>query len=166
MRIFPKFLIPFCCLFLLTGCSDTLTDIKEAASGINNAADKAASAISQDVHSLRAIEITYNEQTFTINDLYKTILRDVQWHYEKNGETNLLRVTGTWQPTLFESFSLNVEQYENLSEIGEVEFLLHFNDNEMIEQSTSAKVKYEGNEIFSNKGQELVTYVYEYYTNR
>ena len=78
----------------LAGCSDTLGEIKDAASGINTAADEAATAISQDVHSIRAINITYNDETFTVNDLFKSILRDVQWDYERGEKTNALKVNG------------------------------------------------------------------------
>ena len=53
-------LISVISLFLI-GCSDKVNEIKEAASGINSAANKAATAISHDIHSIRAIEITHND---------------------------------------------------------------------------------------------------------
>lgn len=68
---------------LLVGCSQTLGDLKNAAAGINSKANEAATSMSLDVHSVRAVEIQFENKTFTLNDLFKNILRDVQWHYEK-----------------------------------------------------------------------------------
>lgn len=68
--------------FLLVGCGETMTDIKDAVSGINSKANEAAQALGEDVHALRRTEIKYSNATITINDLFKTILRDIQWFYE------------------------------------------------------------------------------------
>lgn len=77
-----KLAIVTCLSVLLAGCGDRLTEIKDAFSGINSAADAAASAVSQDVHAIRALTINYNDESFTINDLFKTILRDIRWEYD------------------------------------------------------------------------------------
>lgn len=71
-----------CLCALLTGCSNRLSEIKDAVSGINSAAENAASAVSRDVHAVRAIAINYKDTSFTVNDLFKTILRDVRWDYD------------------------------------------------------------------------------------
>lgn len=167
MRVFSKVFIAICSIVFLTGCSDTLSDVKKAASGINSKANEAASAISQDVHSIRAIEIEHNNTKFTVNDLFKTILRDVQWHYEKQNETiSILRITGTWQPTLFESLNFNSNPYLNLTEHGQVEISLHINEHILIEDKTKAILTYEGQEIFSNKGEAVLQYLFDYYTSK
>lgn len=166
MRLFAKTIITACTIALLAGCGDTFSDIKDAASGINSKANEAATAISQDVHSIRAIEIQHNDKSFTINDLFKNIIRDVQWHYEKNGEANVLRVTGTWQPTLFEALQFDATPYPTLAENGTVEFILEVSEQTITKEEIAATLTYKGNEIFSRKGEELLLYLLDYYTNR
>lgn len=165
MRTFAKTILVTLIAMSLAGCSNTLSDIKEAASGINSKANEAATAIGQDVHSIRAIEIEHNDKTFTVNDLFKNILRDVQWHYEKNDETNILRVTGTWQPTLFEGLNFDPTPYKTLAEHGEVEFTLHVDEQAIISEEMKTTLHYEGQEIFSKKGEKLLQYLFDYYTN-
>ena len=82
-------LIIFTCF--LAGCGDSYSEIKEAVSGINTKANDAASALSLEVHELRATELYYNDKSFTINDLFKTTLRDVQWYYDEKKQ-NVLNV--------------------------------------------------------------------------
>lgn len=72
-----------------------MKDIKDAAAGINSKATEAATAISIDVHSIRAIELAFDNKQVAINDLFKTILRDVQWHYDESA--NILKISGTWK---------------------------------------------------------------------
>ncbi len=48
-----------CICALLSGCGNRLSEIKDAASGINSAANSAASAVSRDVHAIRALDINY-----------------------------------------------------------------------------------------------------------
>lgn len=82
----------------MTGCN-RFTEIKEAASDINEAAHSAASALSKDVHSVRATHLSYNEETFTLNDLFKSILRDTRWEYD--AQAGKLQVKGTCLEPLF-----------------------------------------------------------------
>ena len=77
-------LIIFTCF--LTGCGVSYSEIKEAVSGINTKAIDAASALTIEVHELRATELQYNDKSFTINDLFKTTLRDVQWYYDEKAQ--------------------------------------------------------------------------------
>lgn len=150
----------------LTGCADTLGDIKNAASGINEAADKAATAISQDVHSIRAINITYNDQTFTVNDLFKSILRDVQWHYEPDKDKNYLKVTGTWQPDLFASYGIGQSNKNDLSLHGEITVELGVENNIIQENDTSVSMVYHGETLVSEDGKDILHYLYDYYTTK
>ena len=150
----------------LAGCSDTWGEIKDAASGINTAADKAATAISQDVHSIRAIDITYNGQTFTVNDLFKSILRDVQWHYEPAEETNTLKVTGTWQPGLFAPYGIAEELKDTLAVHGEVTINLAVENNTIQEDGTFAALLYHDETIIAENGQEILHHLYDYYTTK
>ena len=46
---------------------------------------------------MRATEIEFDGQTFTINDLFKTILRDVQWFYDESEDMQRTKISGTWQ---------------------------------------------------------------------
>ena len=151
---------------LLVGCGDTLSDIKEAAYGINSAADKAATAISQDVHSIRAIEITYNDNTFTVNDLFKSILRDVQWHYEKIDDKDLLRITGTWQPHLFESYGLDTSKYKELDVYGDTTIQLYIQDQQILDEDTVVAIDYKEEQIFQQNGTEILHNMYQYYINK
>lgn len=151
---------------LLVGCGDTLSDIKDAASGINSAADKAATAISQDVHTIRAIEITYSDNSFTINDLFKSILRDVQWHYEKNNDKDILKITGTWQPNLFESYGFDPSKYKELDVYGDTTIQLYIQDNQIISEQTVVTIDYKEEQIFNETGTEILHNIYQYYTNR
>jgi len=62
---------------------------------------------------------------------------------------------------------LNLTAYQALAEHGEVTIVLHVNEQNMIiEEETKATILYEGNEIFSKKGEGLLQYMYDYYTNR
>ena len=150
----------------LVGCSNTLNEIKEAASGINSAADKAATAISQDVHSIRAIEITHNTQTFTVNDLFKSILRDVQWHYEPSHEENVLKITGTWQPSLFASYNIDETIKPDLAINGKVSIELNVVENIIQEENTTVTLTYNEENLLNESGQAILQYLYEYYTTK
>ncbi|KGR81541.1 hypothetical protein [Lysinibacillus odysseyi] len=148
----------------LVGCSDTLSEIKQAASGINDAADKAATAISQDVHSVRAIEISYNGQIFTVNDLFKTILRDVQWHYEQEEDKTSLKITGTWQPDLFASYGIGKSNKSSLANDGEVTIVLGVDNHIILEDATHVTLLYDGDTLLDENGPEILHYLYDYYT--
>ena len=164
-KLYTILLISVLSLFLI-GCSDKVNEIKEAASGINSAANKAATAISQDVHSIRAIEITHNDQTFTVNDLFKSILRDVQWHYEPSQEENILKITGTWQPTLFAPYNIDETIKPDLAVNGRVTIELKVEENIIQEENTIVTLTYNEENLFSENGQEILHYLYEYYTTK
>ncbi|MCM3720783.1 23S rRNA methyltransferase [Solibacillus isronensis] len=152
-------------VILLAGCGDTVADLKEAAAGINSKANEAASAISIDVHFIRATEIEFDNQTFTINDLFKTILRDVEWNYDDSGETQQLKITGTWQNNgLFAQHSFSAYQKELLKENGEVEVILSFNNGTMDETKTKVSMIMDGETLIKEVGQEILHHLYKTYT--
>ncbi|WP_332646822.1 23S rRNA methyltransferase [Lysinibacillus sp. 54212] len=165
MRKFSAAIITTILAFTLAGCGDTFQDLKEAASGINSAADEAASAISQDVHSIRAIEITYNNHTFTVNDLFKSILRDVQWHYEENGASSVLKVTGTWLPNLFDSYSFSVDQQNALALDGHVTVYLTIDEGVILDDKTKVTLMQKEKLLVDEKGKEVLYHFYETYAN-
>ena len=150
------------CSLLFAGCD--LQQIKDAAAGINKQANQASIAISEEVHSLRAIEITYNDKTFTINDLYKSILRDVYWYYEQAEEMDVLTVKGTWQPELLLQDNLLLENYPELDVIGEVHVQLFVLDGKISEEKTSLQVIYEDNIIVNESGTSILHKLYDIYT--
>ncbi|MER2028029.1 MAG: 23S rRNA methyltransferase [Solibacillus sp.] len=151
-------------VILLAGCGETVADLKEAAAGINSKANEAASAISIDVHSIRATEIKFDNHTFTINDLFKTILRDVQWDYDDSGKTQQLKITGTWQDNgLFAQHSFSGNQREQLKENGEVEIILSFNSGTMDETKTKVSMKMDGQILVKEEGPEILHHFYNAY---
>ena len=164
-KLYTVLLASVLSLFLI-GCSNTVNEIKEAASGINSAANKAATAISQDVHSIRAIEITHNAQTFTVNDLFKFILRDVQWHYEPSHQENILKITGTWQPNLFASYNIDETIEPDLAVNGLVTIELKVEENAIQEENTAVTLAYNEEILLSETGEEILHYLYEYYTTK
>lgn len=150
---------------LLSGCGDTFNDIKDAASGINSKATEAASAISIDVHTVRATKIEFDNQSFTINDLFKTILRDVQWYYEQNDSKQQLKVTGTWKDNgLFDEENFNDEQKRKLLEDGKLEVTLNFNEGVLDEQSTTVQMQLHSEKLINQTGIDSLHHLYEVYT--
>ncbi|WP_339195045.1 23S rRNA methyltransferase [Solibacillus sp. FSL R5-0449] len=159
-----RFFVVFFTSILLAGCGDTVADLKEAAAGINSKANEAASAISIDVHSVRATEIKFDNQTFTINELFKSILRDVQWEYDDSGKTKLLKISGTWQDNgLFAHHSFSADQKERLKEHGKVEVILSFNNYKIDETKTQATLNMDGQPLIKEAGQETLHHFYKIY---
>lgn len=150
---------------LLAGCGDTIGDVKKAAAGINSKANEAATAISTDVHSIRSIEIKFNNQTFTINDLFKTILRDVQWYYAENGDEQQLKITGSWQDNgLFAEQSFSETEKHQLIENSEIEVILYFHNGVLDEQRTHVSMAQNELTIIDQKGIEALYHFYTIYT--
>lgn len=160
-----KALIPILmATIFLVGCGNTMNDIKNAASGINSKANEAAAAISMDVHSIRATELTFDNESITINDLFKTILRDVQWQYDTNGSESL-KITGTWQDNgLFMHHDLNTLNKKELQENGNVTIVLFFNDGVLDESLTTATLELDGKILADETGSQLLPHFYETYT--
>lgn len=150
--------------FLCAGCGDTMNDIKEAAAGINSKANEAASAISIDVHSIRAIELAFDNEQITINDLFKTILRDVQWHYDDVNEQ--LKVTGTWKNNgLFSEHPFTEQQKADLIENGKVTALLSFTNNQLLTDDIEVQMKLHQDVLVNEQGQHLLQHFYDVYKN-
>ena len=150
---------------LLAGCGDTMGDVKQAAAGINSKANEAATAISSDVHSIRALEVEFDNQTFSINDLFKTILRDVQWYYDENGDEQQLKITGTWQDKgLFAEESFSDTEKQQLMENSKIEVIMYFRNGVLDEQRTHVSMSQNEQSIIDQKGIEILHHFYTIYT--
>lgn len=149
-------------VFLCAGCGDTMSDIKEAAAGINSKANEAASAISIDVHSIRATELIFDNELLTINDLFKAILRDVQWQYDEVNEQ--LKIHGTWKDNgLFNEQSFTEQQRADLVENGKVTIVLSFSDGEIHLDRTQAQMTLQTDVLVEAQGNQLFQHFYEVY---
>ncbi|MFJ7953465.1 hypothetical protein ACIQZG_18325 [Lysinibacillus sp. NPDC096418] len=164
MKSIKKVAFIICLSLLLTGCGDRLTEIKDAASGINAAADSAASALSRDVHSVRAMTVTYNEETFTINDLFKTILRDSRWEYDTD-EARLL-VNGTWMDPLFAEQQWDDAYKKQLAETGEVTVTIFIQDDKINSERSEVNLTFNGEVILQMTGEDALYHLYVTYIQK
>ncbi|MEK4229982.1 23S rRNA methyltransferase [Solibacillus sp. FSL H8-0538] len=166
MRHIQAFLMLMLVTIILTGCGETFEELKDAAYGINSKADEAASALSMDVHSIRTTEIQFNNQTFTINDLYKTILRDVQWHYEKIDEVDTLTVTGTWKNNgLFSAYKFDEDIKKQLLEHGEITVFLTFPNGKLSEEDAVISMHLNDETVVQDIGTTALHALYDVYLN-
>ncbi|KPN96977.1 hypothetical protein AO843_01460 [Lysinibacillus sp. ZYM-1] len=161
MKWMTKIASMTCIFALLTGCGDRLSEIKDAASGINTAANSAASAVSRDVHAIRALDINYKDTSFTVNDLFKTILRDIRWDYDP--EKNELHVRGTWQPPLFSDQPWNDELKEKLAESGVVTITCKINDDKFDSSQTNVTVMNNNEILLQKNGEKALHHLYDTY---
>jgi hypothetical protein len=159
-----KLAIVTCLSVLLAGCGDRLTEIKDAFSGINSAADAAASAVSQDVHAIRALTINYNDESFTINDLFKTILRDIRWEYD--GEKNELHVQGTWQAPLFSEQAWDDHMQKQLAETGLVTVICVMQDDQIDSSQTEVTLMFNQEKILQLSGDDALHHLYDTYLKK
>ncbi|TSI03362.1 hypothetical protein [Lysinibacillus sp. BW-2-10] len=165
MRKFRALLFPFVSILFLVGCSNQFGDLKEAVSGIDSAAQKAATATSLDVHQIRSIEIDYENEVFTINDLFKTILRDVQWDYENLNNIHNFTVKGTWKDNLFEHYQFTDEVKNQLVKNGKV--VIHFQivDQQILADSTTVQMTLNNELLVDEMGKEALHSLFSYYIN-
>ena len=164
MKWMTKVICIICLSTLLVGCGDRLTEIKDAASGISSAADSAATAVSRDVHAIRAIPIDYNDKTFTVNDLFKTILRDVRWDYD--AKHNELQVHGTWQPPLFSEQGWDDTIQKQLAETGLVTVTCTIKGDKIDRALTELKLVYNNEIMYQMNGEEALHYLYDTYLQK
>ncbi|MFJ7371274.1 hypothetical protein ACIQVU_17870 [Lysinibacillus sp. NPDC098008] len=148
-----------CICTLLSGCGERLSEIKDAASGINTAANSAANAVSRDVHAIRAMDINYQDTAFTVNDLFKTILRDIRWDYDL--EKNELSVRGTWQPPLFSDQAWDQQMIKKLAEEGIVHVRCKIADDTLDSAHTIITLSYNHEIIFEKSGEEALHHLYD-----
>lgn len=162
MRFITFYLLTLLMTILLAGCGDTYNEIKQAAAGINSKADEATAAISADVHAIRATTVSYKEQTFTVNDVFKTILRDIQWFYDE--ETNQLKITGTWQDNgLFSEQSFDEQLKKSLQHEGEVEIILVIKNEQIITEHTNVTLTLQRNNLLHLTGAAALYHLYDVY---
>lgn len=153
MRLIPFYLVALLISMVLASCGDTYNDIKQAAAGIQSKANEATTAISADVHAIRATMISYNEQTFTINDLFKTILRDVQWFYDE--KTNQLTITGTWMDNgLFAEQQFSDDMKQSLQHEGEVTVVLVVEEQQVVVHATQTSLTFKNNTLVTSTGKQ------------
>lgn len=164
MKWITKVACVLCLSTLLVGCSERLTKIKDAASGITSAADSAANAVSRDVHAIRAIAIDYNDKSFTINDLFKTILRDVRWDYD--AKQNELQVQGTWQPPLFSEQGWNQDKQKQLAKTGLVTVTCVIDGDKIDSTLTDLKLVFNNEIMYQINGEEALHYLYDTYLQK
>lgn len=161
MKWMTKIACITCICALLSGCGDRFSEIKDAASGINSAANSAASAVSRDVHAIRALDINYKDTSFTVNDLFKTILRDIRWDYDP--EKNELHVRGTWQPPLFSDQAWREDMKEKLAESGFVTIACKIIDDKIDSEQTSITLTYNEEILLQKNGEEALHHLYDTY---
>lgn len=164
MKLINKGLTIVCLSILLSGCNERLTEIKEAASGINDTAQSAASALSKDVHSVRAINVSYNKETFTLNDLFKSILRDTRFEYD--AQTGKLQVKGTWLDPLFSEQPWDEAYKKRLAETGEVTVTLHIQDDKIVSELTDIVLILDRKTIVHMEGADALSHLYETYLQK
>ncbi|WP_241774579.1 MULTISPECIES: hypothetical protein [Lysinibacillus] len=153
-----------CFCALLAGCGDRLSEIKEAATGINSAADSAASAVSRDVHAIRAIAINYKDTSFTVNDLFKTILRDTRMDYD--AEKRELHVRGTWQAPLFYEQTWDDTMKKQLAETGVVTVTCTIMNNKIDSSSTNVTLVFNDETILEMTGEDALHHLYNTYLQK
>ena len=163
MRKFLLSILTFSCLFFLTACTNQLTEIKKAILDIDSTANKAANAISMDAHTVRAIEIEYKDESFTINDLFESILRDVQWEYENFNELQKLKVRGTWKENLFDSEQFTEEQKSKLLTDGKVTVAFQVNDHQIYSDSVEVKLSLNDKLLVHETGKKALESLYNSY---
>ncbi|MBM7607081.1 hypothetical protein JOD29_000318 [Lysinibacillus composti] len=66
------------------------------------------------LHSFRGKEINHKGLNFTINTLFTTILRDIQWDYEEKDNIQVLTTKGSLKDFPFEYDNFSEEVIENL----------------------------------------------------
>lgn len=146
----------------IVGCSETLMEVNQAASGISSKANEASTAISADVHSIRAMELTYQGETFTMNDVFKSILRDIQWQYDKENEQ--VMITGTWKDNgLFGAFSFDASTKEKFLHEGDVHILLSLAANQLNAQDTSVTLQLHQQTFAHIEGTDALNHLYDVY---
>ncbi|QPQ30072.1 hypothetical protein JNUCC51_19875 [Lysinibacillus sp. JNUCC 51] len=164
MRWMTKVACITCLSALLAGCGDRLSEIKEAASGINSAAETAASAVGRDVHAIRAIAINYKDTSFTVNDLFKTILRDVRWDYD--AEKSELHVRGTWQAPLFSEQPWDDTMKKQLAETGVVKVTCTIKNNKIDSALTNVTLIFNDETIVEMTGEDALHHLYDTYLQK
>lgn len=156
------FSLIFICAFCLVGCTDKLTEIKDAASGIQTKANEAATVLTEDVHTLRDLKVDVNDKQVSINTLMKNTLRDVQWTYEKE-TIAFLHVKGTWKDDLFESYSFTEDEKKVLRENGKVYVTFAFAEQQLQPAQSTLKLIVNDKQIIQENGEIVLQYFKEAY---
>lgn len=154
-----RYIIAIFTVLLLAGCND----LKNAVSNINSAAETAAKATSSDVHSVRATELTFQNETFTVNDLFKTVLKDVFWNYKEVDEVHTLQIKGTWKEPLFSDQAFDDTLKQKLAEDGKVYVVLTIEDGVIQQAKTTIKLVYQKETLVEKSGQQVMDELMQIY---
>lgn len=160
MKSLTKLFIFLLLTVLLTGCGD----LKNAISGIDSAAKTAAKATSTDVHAIRAITLTENGRSFTVEELFTGILKDVFWQYKETEEANTLQIKGTWKEPLFESYAFDDNLKQKLAEDGDIFVKLTIHNHKIVQESTSVQLVYNKKILVDESGIDAFEYLLKTYT--
>jgi hypothetical protein len=163
MRNIHIYVVLLLAMFLLIGCKSSVSDLKEAVSGIHTQAEKAKSGLTIDAYTLREYEIEYKDELFTVDELFKTILRDVQWEYEKNQNQHQLLIKGTWKEPLFDYLQLSDEVKEELATTGKILITLTFEEDQLVPGETTVTMKLKEDTLVDEKGEDILHYFYDIY---
>ncbi|HWL22949.1 MAG TPA: hypothetical protein VNR38_04240 [Ureibacillus sp.] len=156
MRYIKLIFIVFLISSILAGCSD----FSKAISGIDHQAQKAASALSSDALNARTIKLEYKNESFSIDELFTTILRDIFWEYEKNNESQILIIKGTWKKGLFGDYEFTDEQISNLQN-GKVTVKLEIFNGQVQTEKTVVQMTLDDLLIIDESGEKAQVELYE-----
>lgn len=162
MRIIRIIFVVLILISILAGCSD----FTNALSGIDNQAQKAASGITQEALNVRSINIEYKNESFTIDELFTSILRDIFWEYDKNNDSQILTVEGTWKEGLFEDYDLSDYMISDLTTYGKVTVIIEIVNDEILSENTKVTMTLDEKIIIEEHGEKAQKELYDAYLLR
>lgn len=162
MRNIKNIVITGLLTIILAGCSD----ITDALSGIDNQAQKAASGITPEALNIRSINIEYKNESFTVDELFTSILRDIFWEYDKNNDSQILIVKGTWKEGLFEDYELQSYPINDLNSDGKVTVVFGIVNDEILPEKTKVTMTLGDQVIIEEIGEKAQKTLYDAYLIR
>ncbi|SOC36297.1 hypothetical protein [Ureibacillus acetophenoni] len=162
MRNIKNIVIASLFTIILAGCSD----ITDALSGIDNQAQKAASGITPEALTIRSINIEYKNENFTVDELFTSILRDIFWEYDKNNDSHILTVKGTWKEGLFEDYELQNYPINDFNSDGKVTVTLEIDNDEILTERTKVTMSLGDQVIIEEIGEKAQKALYKAYLIR
>lgn len=162
MRNIKNIVITSLLTIILAGCSN----ITDALSGIDNQAQKAASGITPEALNIRSINIEYKNESFTVDELFTSILRDIFWEYDKNNDSQILIVKGTWKEGLFEDYELQSYPINDLNSDGKVTVVFEIVNDEILPEKTKVTMTLGDQVIIEEIGEKAQKTLYDAYLIR
>ncbi len=105
-------------------------------------------------------------KVFTINELFTTILRDTLWEYEKNNNSQILTIKGTWKEGLFEEYDFTDEIKNDLQIDGKVTVILEIVNSQVLVEKTKVKMTLNEQILVDEDGEKAQEKLYEAYILR